>query len=136
MRGNVLVLTVCSSMWRMSVDIVWGYLSLYIIALGGEYETIGQVMAVGNIASMLLYPLGGYLADYQGRIKVMAYMTYVYAFTFLIYVFTDTWQGVAVGIFLQSFVTFYFPAMQALMADSIPADKRGLGFAALGGAGI
>ena len=93
MRGNVLVLTVCSTMWRMSVDIVWGYLSLYIIALGGEYETIGQVMAVGNIASMLLYPLGGYLADYQGRIKVMAYMTYVYAFTFLIYVFTDSWQG-------------------------------------------
>jgi MFS family permease len=130
MRGNVLVLTVCSTMWRISVDIVWSYLSLYIIALGGEYETIGLVMAVGNIASMLLYPLGGYLADYQGRIKVMAYMTYVYAFTFLIYVFTDSWQGVAVGIFLQSFVTFYFPAMQALMADSIPADKRGLGFAA------
>jgi len=130
MRGNVLVLTVCSTLWRMSVDIVWGYLALYIIALGGEYETIGQVMAVGNVASMLLYPLGGYLADYQGRIKVMAYMTYVYAFTFLIYVFTDSWQGVAVGIFLQSLVTFYFPAMQALMADSIPADKRGLGFAA------
>lgn len=130
MRGNVLVLTVCSTMWRMSVDIVWSYLSLYIIALGGEYETIGLVMAMGNVASMFLYPLGGYLADYQGRIKVMAYMTYVYAFTFLIYVFTDTWQGVAVGIFLQSFVTFYFPAMQALMADSIPADKRGLGFAA------
>ena len=130
MRGNVLILTVCSTMWRMSVDIVWGYLSIYIIALGGEYETIGQVMAVGNVASMLLYPLGGYLADYQGRIKVMGYMTYVYAFTFLIYVFTDTWQWVAVGIFMQSFVTFYFPAMQALMADSIPEDKRGLGFAA------
>ncbi len=58
MKGNVLILTVCSTMWRMSVDIVWGYLSLYIIALGGEYETIGQVMAVGNVASMLLYPLG------------------------------------------------------------------------------
>lgn len=130
MRGNVLILTVCSTLWRVSVDIVWGYLSLYIIALGGEYETIGQVMAVGNVASMLLYPLGGYLADYQGRIKVMGYMTYVYAFTFLIYVFTDTWQWVAVGIFMQSFVTFYFPAMQALMADSIPEDKRGLGFAA------
>jgi MFS family permease len=130
MKGNVLILTACSTMWRMSVDIVWGYLPIYILALGGEYETIGQVMAVGNVASMLLYPLGGYLADYQGRIKVMGYMTYVYAFTFLIYVFTNTWQWVAVGIFMQSFVTFYFPAMQALMADSIPDDKRGLGFAA------
>jgi len=100
------------------------------MALGGEYETIGQVMAVGNLASMLLYPLGGYIADYQGRIKVMAYMTYVYAFTFLIFVFTESWLWVAVGMFMQSLVTFYIPAMQALMADSIPADKRGIGFAA------
>lgn len=130
MKGNILVLTVCSSLWRISIDIIWPYLSLYVIELGGEYETIGQVMALGNVASMMLYPLGGYIADYQGRIKVMAYMTYVYAFTFLIFVFTYTWQWVAVGMFMQSLVTFYIPAMQALMADSIPADKRGVGFAA------
>ena len=131
MKGNVLVLTVCSSLWRISIDIIWPYLSLYVMALGGEYETIGQVMAIGNLASMLLYPLGGYIADYQGRIKVMAYMTYVYAFTFLIFVFTESWKWVAVGMFMQSLVTFYIPAMQALMADSIPADKRGIGFAAM-----
>ena len=130
MRGNVLVLTVCSVLWRMSIDIIWPFLSLYVMALGGEYETVGQVMAIGNLASMVLYPLGGYLADYQGRIKVMAYMTFVYSGTFLIFVFTDSWQWVAVGMFMQSLVTFYIPAMQALMADSIPADKRGLGFAA------
>ena len=130
MQGNVLVLTVCSSLWRISTGIIWPFLSLYVIALGGEYETIGQVMAVGNIASMLLYPLGGYIADFHGRIKVMAYMTYVYAVTFLIFVFTQSWQWVAFGIFMQSLVTFYMPAMQALMADSIPAGKRGIGFAA------
>jgi MFS family permease len=130
MQGNVLVLTVCSSLWRVSTDIIWPYLSLYVIALGGQYETVGQVMAVGNIASMLLYPLGGYIADYQGRIKIMGYMTYVYALTFLIFVFTGSWEWVAVGLFMQSLVTFYIPAMQALMADSIPAKKRGVGFAA------
>ena len=83
MRGNVLVLTVCSVLWRMSIDIISPFLSLYVMALGGEYETVGQVMAIGNLASMVLYPLGGYLADYQGRIKVMAYMTFVYSGTFL-----------------------------------------------------
>lgn len=92
MRGNVLVLTVCSSLWRISIDIIWSYIGLYVIALGGEYETIGQVMAIGNLASTLLYPLGGYIADYEGRIKIMAYMTYVYAFTFSIFVFTSSWQ--------------------------------------------
>lgn len=129
-RGNVLVLTVCSILWRISVDVVRPYLALYIMALGGSYETIGLVMAVGNLAGMLLYPLGGYIADYQGRIKVMAYMTYVYSLTFLIFVFTESWAWVAVGMFAQSLVTFYTPAMQALMADSLPPGRRGLGFAA------
>jgi len=130
MKGNVLTLTICSILWRVSIDIIWPFLALYIMALGGEYETVGQVMAIGNLASLLLYPLGGYIADYQGRIKLMAYMTYVYSFTFLIFVFTDTWVWVAVGMFAQSLITFYIPAMQALMADSLPPNQRGIGFAA------
>src|SRR4030042_5004539 len=125
MKGNVLTLTICSILWRVSIDIIWPFLALYIMALGGEYETIGQVMAIGNLASLILYPLGGYIADYQGRIKVMAYMTYVYSFTFLIFVFTDTWVWVAVGMFAHTLITFYIPAMQALMADSLPPNRRG-----------
>jgi len=129
MRGNVLVLTICSTLWRISVDVVWPFLSLYVLALGGRYETIGMVMAVGNLAGMILYPLGGYIADYQGRIRVMGYMTYVFAFTFLIFVFASSWEWLAVGMFMQSLVTFYVPAMQALMADSLPPERRGIGFA-------
>jgi MFS family permease len=130
LKGNVLVLTICTTLWRLSVDIVWPFLALYVIALGGNYETIGQVMAIGNVAAIILYPLGGYIADYQGRIKVMSYMTFVYGFSFLIYVFTDSWEWVAIGMFIQSLVTFYTPAMQALMADSLPPGSRGVGFAA------
>ncbi len=130
MKGNILTLTICSILWRVSIDIIWPFLALYIMALGGEYETVGQVMAIGNLASLLLYPLGGYIADYQGRIKVMAYMTYVYSFTFLIFVFTNSWVWVGVGMFAQSLITFYMPAMQALMADSLPPNRRGIGFAA------
>ena len=130
MKGNVLTLTVCSILWRISIDVIWPFLALYIMALGGEYETVGLVMAIGNLASLILYPLGGYIADYQGRIKVMAYMTYVYSFTFLIFVFTDSWIWVGVGMFAQSLITFYIPAMQALMADSLPPGRRGIGFAA------
>ncbi|UCD45616.1 MAG: MFS transporter [Candidatus Bathyarchaeota archaeon] len=129
MRGNILVMTVCDSLWRISSDIMWPYLSLYVLHLGGRYETIGQVMAVGSIASMILYPLGGYIADYQGRIKLMGYMTFFYAASFLIPALTNSWQMLAVGMFIQSFVTFYFPAMQALRADSLPPGQRGIGFA-------
>jgi MFS family permease len=130
MKGNVLVMTVCECVWRASIDIIWPFLPLYVLHLGGSYETIGLIMAGGNLASMILYPPRGYIADYQGRIKLIAYMTFIYGASFLIPAFTNSWQWLAVGMFVQSLVTFYFPARQALIADSIPPEKRGIGFAA------
>ncbi|MES0325935.1 MAG: MFS transporter [Candidatus Bathyarchaeia archaeon] len=129
MKGNVLVMTICECIWRATVDIIWPFLPLYVIELGGSYETIGIIMAVGNAASLILYPVGGFIADYQGRIKLISTMTFVYGIGFLINGFADTWQWLAVGMFVQSLVTFYFPARQALIADSIPPVKRGIGFA-------
>ena len=130
MKGNVLVMTVCECIWRASIDIIWPFLSMYVLSLGGSYETIGLVMAVGSAASLILYPLGGYIADYQGRIKLIGYMTFAYAAAFLIPAFTGSWQWLGIGIFAQSLVTFYFPAKSALIADSLPPEKRGVGFAA------
>ncbi len=130
MRGNVLVMTACECVWRSTIDIIWPFLSLYVLDLGGSYETIGLIMAVGNLASLVFYPLGGYIADHQGRIKLIAYMTFAYGAAFLIPALTGTWQWLAVGMFVQNIVTFYFPARQALIADSIPPEQRGIGFAA------
>ena len=130
MRGNILVMTVCECVWRSTIDIIWPFLSLYVLSLGGSYQTVGQIMAIGNLAAMIFYPLGGYIADYQGRIKLIAYMTFAYGVAFLIPAFTSTWQWLAVGMFIQNIVTFYFPARQALIADSIPPEQRGIGFAA------
>jgi len=130
MRGNILVMTVCECIWRSTIDIIWPFLSLYVLSLGGSYQTVGQIMAIGNLAALIFYPLGGYIADYQGRIKLIAYMTFAYGVAFLIPAFTSTWQWLAVGMFIQNIVTFYFPARQALIADSIPPEQRGIGFAA------
>jgi len=123
-------MTICECVWRSTIDIIWPFLPLYVIHLGGNYETIGIIMSIGNAASLILYPLGGYIADYQGRIKLISYMTFAYACAFLIPAFTNSWQWLAVGMSVQSLATFYFPARQALVADSIPPEKRGIGFAA------
>jgi MFS family permease len=130
MKGNVLVMTICECIWRSTIDIIWPFLSLYVLALGGSYETIGIIMAAGNLASLIFYPLGGYIADYQGRIKLIGYMTFAYGAGFLIPAFTNSWQWLAVGMLVQNLFTFYFPARQALIADSIPPERRGIGFAA------
>ena len=129
LRGNALVMTVCECIWRSTVDIVVPFVSLYVLELGGSYQTIGLIMSLASLASMLLYPLGGYIADYQGRIKLIGYMTFMYAFAFLLTGLGESWQWLALGMFLQNLTTFYWPAIQALYADSIPPGMRGVGFA-------
>ena len=131
LKGNALVMTVCECIWRSTVDIVVPFVSLYVLELGGNYQTIGFIMSGASLASMLLYPLGGYIADYQGRIKLIGYMTFMYAFAFLVTGLGESWQWLALGMFLQNLTTFYWPAIQALMADSIPPGQRGLGFATI-----
>ena len=125
MKGNILVLTVSRIVWSMSSSIVWPYASLYIIALGGDAPTIGKITALANVAGMLFYPLGGYLADKSGRAKLVGYSTLLFAGSFILFARAVSWEWVAVAMSIQSLVLFYMPALNAIMADSIPPGARG-----------
>jgi MFS family permease len=125
MKGNILVLTVSRIVWSMSSSIVWPYVSLFIIELGGEYETIGKISALAGMAGMLFYPLGGYLADKSGRAKLVGYSTLLFAGSFGIYAMAKSWEWIAAAMAIQSLVLFYMPALNAIMADSIPPGARG-----------
>ncbi len=124
-RGNVLVLTVSSVLWSISDTITWAYLSLYILSLGGDYVTIGVVNAVSSISAIILYPVGGYIADKAGRARLIGLSTLLYTTSYAIFALATTWQIVAVAMVYQQVVLFYIPAINALMADSIPVGSRG-----------
>ncbi|OGD53245.1 hypothetical protein A3K81_02250 [Candidatus Bathyarchaeota archaeon RBG_13_60_20] len=125
MRGNVLVLTVSRILWSMGDALVLPYLSLYILALGGDKPTIGWVNAIGSLAACLLYPIGGYIADKAGRARFVGISTVLYVSSFLIFAFSPSWQWVALAVTYQNVVLFYMPALNAIMADSIPPGARG-----------
>ena len=125
MKGNVLVLTVSRILWSMSDALVLPYLSLYILALGGDKPTIGWVNAMGSLAACVLYPLGGYIADKAGRARFVGVSTLLYVTSFLIFAFAPSWEWVALAVTYQNVVLFYMPALNAIMADSIPVGARG-----------
>jgi MFS family permease len=125
MKGNILVLTVSRVIWSVSGSIVYPYMSLYILELGGSKPQIGLVNAVAGIAGMFLYPVGGYIADKSGRAKLVGVSMFLYASSFLLFVFAPSWQWLAVGMAYQQLVLFYMPALNAIMADSIPVGARG-----------
>ena len=131
LKGNMLIILICRCIWQFSTAIPRPYLSLYVLALGGDVGTVGQVYALASIAGIFLYPVGGYIADHQGRVKLVGAATYLYGASFLLFVFAWDWTILAFASFLQNFVLFYVPALYALTADSVPKERSGTGFALL-----
>lgn len=127
--GNLRVLISTRMLWGLSRGIIYPYLSLYILALGGTPSEIGTINMVGLVAGIILYPLGGYIADRRGRVKLIGYCTILFGLSHLVYMAAWRWEVVAVAQFLSMLVLFYSPALNALEADSIPPSVRGMGFA-------
>lgn len=122
---NVLVLTMSRTIWSMSDTNIDNFISSYMLALGATVPAIGLMNALGSFGAMLLYPIGGYIADKSGRVKLVAYSTLLYVSSFVVYLFAPTWQWAAFAMVYQQMVLFYVPAMNAIMADSIPVGDRG-----------
>jgi MFS family permease len=55
-------------------------------------------------------------------------MTFGMAFSNLIFAFAPSWELILVGVLIQNLCLIYQPALMAMTADSVPSEKRGLGF--------
>ena len=122
---NVLVLTLSRVIWSMSDTNIDHFISIYMQALGASVPVIGLINALGSFGAMLLYPVGGYIADKSGRVRLVASSTIIYVSSFIIYLWAPSWEWAAVAMIYQNMSLFYTPAMNAIMADSIPVGDRG-----------
>lgn len=129
MRGNVLVLTIAQVIRTFAMSLTTPFFSLYILGLGGSPTEIGLVYTLGSLGGLILLPIGGYIADHQGRVKLAGIGTYALALTMLFYIVAENWVTLAIGRFTSALFMFHTPALNALMADSLPPKKRGIGFA-------
>lgn len=71
---------------------------------------------------------GGYLADKHGRRQLTVIMTFAISITYFLFAVAPNWQVFMIASILQNLFLVYQPALQALVADSTPPEKRGLGF--------
>jgi len=128
-RGNMRILIISRLLWSLTGSIVWPYLSLFILALGGNPALIGLVNAVGSLGGLVLFPVGGYIADKRGRARFVSLGTIGLAASYAVLASAQNWWMVALGMFLQQSSLFYTPALSAITADSMPKGMRGLGYA-------
>jgi MFS family permease len=128
LRGNLLILIIGDIFRSLSLFITFPYFSLYIQALGGNIIHIGLMNSLYPFIAFFLYPLGGYLADRYSRVRIVVITGYFSALIQLIYMLAPNWQMLAIGNLLSGVDALFFPAMSALMADSVLPQQRGVGY--------
>src|SRR4030042_3907790 len=127
-QGNFLLLMASWLVVDFFAELPGTYYPLYVKALGGTAGTIGIIGAAEMVARGLVQIPGGYLADKYGRKWLIMTMTGLAGISRIFYVFAPTWEWIAIGAIILGLTGIYQPALEALIADSIPPERRGMGF--------
>jgi len=124
----MLVLTITLIIIISAAAIPSTYYPKYVEGLGGTPFIVG-VIGFASYATLVLVQFpGGYLADKYGRRWLIVTMTFGTAVAYVLYAAAPTWHFILVAAVLQSLCLIYQPALLALIADSMPPEKRGMGF--------
>jgi MFS family permease len=99
----------------------------YVQALGGTGVALG-IIGFANFFGMaaVAFP-GGYLADKYGRRWLISTMTFGIALSFLFFALAPTWHFILLGSIVSSLCLIYQPALFAMVQDSLPPERRGIG---------
>jgi MFS family permease len=129
--GNYLILIISWILMDFANEIPGTYYSDYVIQLGGSATILGVIMFGSLLALASVQFLGGYLADKYGRRWLVSSLTFGVAVSFIFYAVAPSWQFILIGAIIQNLCLLYQPALIAMMADSLSAEKRGMGFSIL-----
>ncbi len=95
--------------------------------LGGPPMALGLIGLANFLAMAAVAFPGGFLADKYGRRWLVTTMTFGMALSWLIFAFAPTWHFVLLGSVVSSLCLIYQPALFAMVQDSLPPERRGMG---------
>ena len=127
MRGNLLTLIVSWLFMYFTFALVSPFESPFIEELGAPPVVIGLMGSIGAAMLSLVRVPGAYIADKYGRKQIIVTMTFSISLSYLLYIFAPDWRFVLVGMIISNLSLIYQPALQAIHADSIPPERRGMG---------
>lgn len=127
-QGNFLLLMVSWLIVDFFAELPGTYFPLYVKALGGTAASLGVIGAAEMIARGLVQIPGGYIADRYGRKWIIMTMTGLAGLSRIVYILAPTWEWIVLGAAVMGFTGIYGPALEALIADSLPPERRGMGF--------
>lgn len=124
LAGTSMLYQVFNSLWQL-------WWSLYLLeVLNTPIAVIGVLSTIQNSAQILFQLPGGMLADRIGRKKVIVIGTSLRIIGPFLLVLAPSWQWVIPGIIINAISSLYMPAFNAIIAESLPNEKRGAAFGA------
>lgn len=113
-----------NSLWEL-------WWTLYLIEeLRTPILVVGLLATVQSTSRILFQLPGGILADRVGRKRVIVFGTSLRVVAALILLSARSWLQVAPGMVLNAVASLYSPAFNALIAESLPEERRGAAFGA------
>ena len=128
LRGNFLILIITWILMYATQPIPYTYESLYFLSLGANTFLLSVIGFVGSLTIAFMQVPGGYLADQHGRRWLVASMTFGLAAGYAFFILAPSWQFIVLGMIVQNLCLIYQPALMAMLLDSVPPEKRGIGF--------
>jgi MFS family permease len=126
-KGNYRILVISWIIMDLAMEMPIPNFQYYVQALGGTGLALGIIgLANWVFMAIVAFP-GGYLADKYGRRWLITTMTFVMAFSHLFYALAPTWHFILIGTIVSSLCLIYQPALFAMVQDSLPAERRGMG---------
>jgi len=128
-RGNYAVLVTSWLIMDFASEVPATYYALYVIGLGASETVVGLIGLCHSLALASMQFPGGYIADRFGRKQIICTMTFGVALSYALFALAPSWHFILLGSVLAAiFNSTYQPALMAMMADSLPPEKRGIGF--------
>ena len=105
----------------------WG---LYVLELGGTKSSIGLLTTIQSLTTLMVQLPGGVISDRLGRKKVILFSSILSVLPPIIYWYSSHWTTLIIGSIIASSSALAMPALNALIADSLPKENRATGFGA------
>lgn len=126
--GNYRILLISWIMMDLASEMPAPNFQYYIRdVLGGTGIALGLIGFAGFLCMAAVAFPGGYLADKYGRRWLITTMTFGMALSYVFFAFAPTWHFVLIGTMVSSLCLIYQPALFAMVQDSLPPERRGMG---------